>query len=320
MSSTSRVSVTTSLVEVTDKLDSPPCRVYFKNELEQPSGSFKLRGIGSLIQHLLATKEPGKVTTHVYSSSGGNAGLAAAYASRELGVPCTVCLPKSSTKAVPRLEKLGAEVVIFGEHWGLADDHLRNVVIARAPRDVQAVYVHPFDHPVIWDGHADIVDEVKQQLGDEECAAVKAVVCSVGGGGLYNGIVGGLHRNGMDNARVLAVETTQTPTFSSAVAAGKVVTLPKVVSTTTSLASPYLSQQSFEYYGEGKTVVKMVDDAEATAAAKKHNNEFGRKVEAACGAALVAVFDRKDLLKDLNLKRDDIVVVVVCGGVIGIDA
>lgn len=46
--------IQTSLSEVTDILPiKPPCRVFFKNELEQPSGSFKLRGIGHLVQNQL---------------------------------------------------------------------------------------------------------------------------------------------------------------------------------------------------------------------------------------------------------------------------
>lgn len=314
-----RVSVTTTLVEVTDQLDDTPCRVFFKNELEQPSGSFKLRGIGHLISKQLAQKEPGKTKVHVYSSSGGNAGLAAAYASRELGVPCTVVLPKWSLAVVGNLEKLGATVIMFGEHWGIADDHLRNVIMKSAPSDVQTVYVHPFDNPVIWDGHATLVDEIKSQLSPNDAKAIKGVVCSVGGGGLYNGVVEGLKRNKMDETSVLAIETFQTPTFSSAVEEGKVVNLPTIKTTTTSLASPYLSQQSLENYREGKTVVKMVDDSEAKSAAEKYHKLFGKKVEASCGAALTAVLDSKVFLKDLgNMTKDDIVVVVVCGGIVGL--
>lgn len=42
--------IKTSLVEVTDKLPSrPPCRIFIKNEYEQPSHSFKLRGMGYLM-------------------------------------------------------------------------------------------------------------------------------------------------------------------------------------------------------------------------------------------------------------------------------
>lgn len=314
-----RVSVTTPLVEVTDQLGDVPCRVFFKNELEQPSGSFKLRGIGYLISRQLAEKEPGKTKVHVYSSSGGNAGLAAAYASRELGVPCTVVLPKTSLAVVGNLEKLGATVIMFGEHWGIADDHLRNTIMKSAPSDVQTVYVHPFDNPVIWDGHATMVDEIKKQLSPPDVKAIKGVVCSVGGGGLYNGVIEGLKRNEMGETSVLAIETLQTPTFSRAVENGKVVTLSTIKTTTTSLASPYLSQQALENYREGKTVVKMVDDLEAKSAAEKYHEMFGKKVEASCGAALAAVFDHKDFLKNLGrLTKDDIVVVVVCGGIVGI--
>lgn len=311
--------VRTKLEEVTDFLDNIPCRVFFKNELDQPSGSFKLRGIGHLILQKLQDKDDNR-KIQVFSSSGGNAGLAAAYASRAYNVPCQVVLPKiSKPDVVGKLEKLGATVKIHGDHFGLADKHLREDIIANTADDVQAVYVHPFDDPIIWDGHSTMIDEIAQQMLPEDLKKVRAVVCSVGGGGLYNGVVQGLNRNGLDNVSVLAIETHQTPTFSSAVEAGEVVHLPTVKTTTISLGSPYLAQKSFDNYKDGRTKVFMVDDKEADQAAEKYHQKFGRQVEASCGAALASVLDRNDLLQDLeDLQEDDIVIVVVCGGVVGI--
>jgi L-serine/L-threonine ammonia-lyase len=64
------------LSQLTDKT------VWLKLEALQPTGSFKLRGIGAACEEY---KRQGK--TRFVSSSGGNAGLAAAYAGRILGVP-----------------------------------------------------------------------------------------------------------------------------------------------------------------------------------------------------------------------------------------
>lgn len=47
------------------------------------------------------------------------------------------------------------------------------------------VYVPPFDHPDIWDGHATLVPELVEQLDGVKPAAV---VLSVGGGGLFLGV------------------------------------------------------------------------------------------------------------------------------------
>lgn len=47
---------------------------------------------------------------------GGNAGLAAAYAARKLGLPITVVVPSSSgPTAVRKLEELGATVEVYGK-------------------------------------------------------------------------------------------------------------------------------------------------------------------------------------------------------------
>lgn len=48
--------------------------------------------------------------------TGGNAGIAAAYAARKLGIPATVVLPEStSLQVVQRLQGEGAEVQLTGK-------------------------------------------------------------------------------------------------------------------------------------------------------------------------------------------------------------
>lgn len=72
------------------------------------------------------------------ASTGGNAGLAAAYAARKLGIPATVVLPEgTSLQVVSRLQGDGAEVQLTGK--------------VRAPGRVtqleQAVSLYPSPHP-----------------------------------------------------------------------------------------------------------------------------------------------------------------------------
>lgn len=309
-------SVTSTLVEVTSELHTP-FRVFFKNELEQPSGSFKLRGIGYLVgKSIEQAKALGKIGVEVFSSSGGNAGLAAAYAAQHYKVPCTVVLPTTSKPLViTKLQQLNANVVVQGRHWGEADAYLRDELIKALPSTTYPVYAHPFDDPVIWEGHAAIVDDLATQLNRGDLAKVKAVVCSVGGGGLYNGVVAGLQKNEvLQKVPVMAIETRQAPTFHEAVSAGKLVVLDKVDTIATSLASPYISNQALANYNSHKTHLKLIDDQDAVQGAVDYYEMFGGLVEPACGASIAAVLLRRDLLHDLNLQQDDIVVIVVCGG------
>ena len=45
-------------------------------------------------------------------------------------------------------------------------------------------YAHPFDNPLIWDGHSTLVDELAEELPKPP----DAIFCSVGGGGLLMGV------------------------------------------------------------------------------------------------------------------------------------
>ncbi|XP_016012979.2 L-serine dehydratase/L-threonine deaminase isoform X2 [Rousettus aegyptiacus] len=85
--------------------------VYLKMDNAQPSGSFKIRGIGHLCQ---MWAEQG--CEHFVCPSAGNAGMAAAYAARTLGIPATIVVP-STTPAltIERLKNEGATVQMVGE-------------------------------------------------------------------------------------------------------------------------------------------------------------------------------------------------------------
>ncbi len=76
-------------------------RVFLKMENMQPAGSFKLRGIGHLCEE--AAREG---ATQFFSPSGGNAGYAAAWAGRELGIRTTVIVPVTTSEEAKRAHRL----------------------------------------------------------------------------------------------------------------------------------------------------------------------------------------------------------------------
>lgn len=315
-----RPSTQTSLRDVTTKFQGP-CRFLFKCENEQPSGSFKLRGMSKLISESIeALNKQGKQSIEVFSSSGGNAGLASAFAARYHKKKCTVVLPRTSKKeAIDKLKGYGAIVVVQGNHWGEADAYLKESIIGKLDHTaVNAIYCPPFDHPSLFNGHATMIDELPSQLEELglQPSQVKGVVLSVGGGSLYNGVVEGLRRNQqLSHVPVVAIETKQTPTFNEALKAGKVVTLTKINTLVSSLASPYISQQSLLNYKLHPTTACMVDDKEALAGSIDFFDRIGELVEPACGATIVSATRRKDLLEPFGkLTKDDIIIFIVCGG------
>ena len=125
------------------------CQVFAKLDLLQPSGSFKIRGVGNMIwQTVQAFGDPSR-PLHFYSSSRGNAGLAAATAAKRLGQRATVVVPETTeAKMMARIEAAGAEVIVHGASLSEADDCARGLAAARD----DAAYVPPFDHELIWEG------------------------------------------------------------------------------------------------------------------------------------------------------------------------
>ncbi|KAI1174012.1 tryptophan synthase beta subunit-like PLP-dependent enzyme [Nemania sp. FL0916] len=174
------------------------CNIYLKLENLQPSGSFKSRGVGALMAKAMLAAGGGQV--RFYCSSGGNAGLACAEAARTLRRPCDVFVSTlSPTMVLDKLAALGAVPHRIGKDWPEADAHCR----AAAAADPTGVYVPPFDDPAIWQGNGTLVDELVALEanrffpgnGDGEAGLIDAIVCSVGGGGLLNGIMQSIERN-----------------------------------------------------------------------------------------------------------------------------
>ena len=206
-------------------------RVWLKMEALQPCGSFKARGIGFACQRY---REQGRA--RFVTSSGGNAGLAVAYAGRRLGVPATVVVPEStSSRAQQLIRDEEAEVVVCGQSWQESHQHALSLV------DSDAVYVHPFDDPLVWEGHASLVDEVLASGLEPD-----AVVLSVGGGGLLCGIARGLRRAGLAQITILTAETVGAESFYKTVQADELVELERISSVATTLGAKKVAQQALE--------------------------------------------------------------------------
>lgn len=273
------------------RLDKP---VWLKMEAAQPSGSFKLRGIGALCE---ARRAAG--AQRFISSSGGNAGIAVAYCGRELGVPAVVVVPESTPQRARDLIRLeGAELIVHGAAWAEANEFAQSLI---GPRDA---FVHPFDDPLIWQGHATLVDEMAAS-GPKP----GAMILAVGGGGLLCGVLEGLQRNGWSDVPVVAVETEGTDCFARSVAQGRVVELPTISGVATSLGAKRPCDNALRWTARHDIRNVVVSDAQAVTAAARFLDEHRMLVEPACGAALAALDCGHPVLEAASS-----VAVVVCGG------
>lgn len=269
-------------------------QVWLKFEALQPSGSFKLRGIGHACETYYA-----RGARRFVSSSGGNAGLAVAYVGRQLGVPVTVVVPETTPARARQLLALEqAEVVVHGASWQEAN------AFAQSLLDSDSAFLHPFDDPLLWHGHATMVDEMARSGHRPD-----AVVLSVGGGGLLCGVVAGLQRNGWQDVPVLAVETAGTASFHAALQAGHPVELAAIHGVATSLGAKRVCDQAMVCAAQQPIQSLLVDDATTLQACERFLDDHRLLVEPACAAALSVIYDRHPALQAY---RD--VAVIVCGG------
>jgi len=288
------LSIKTPLLESLPLGEMNVTRVWMKIEAAQPSGSFKIRGIGFACQY-----HYGKGARRFISSSGGNAGLAVAYAGRRLGVPVIVVVPETTSERARHLLQLeGAEVIVHGKMWSEANE------LAMSLLTEQDAFLHPFDDPLLWQGHASMIDEVV-----EDGVRPDAVILSVGGGGLLAGVDEGLRRNGLDNVPVYAVETQGMSSYNAALEAGKPVEVAALTGVATSLGARQVCQRAFDLAKKRTVVPVIVSDREAVDACLSFLDDHRMLVEPACGASLAPLYGKK---LDLNNYKN--VLVIVCGG------
>ncbi|RUL77533.1 pyridoxal-phosphate dependent enzyme [Dyella choica] len=269
--------------------------ISLKMEAWQPTGSFKNRGMGYACS---IYRERG--AERFISSSGGNAGLAVAYAGRKLGVPVVVVVPKTTPERARRLiAREDAEVIVHGDSWNEADAFARSLV------HENDAFIHPFDDELLWMGHASMIDEIARSASQPD-----AIILSVGGGGLLCGVIEGLRRNDWHNVPVIAAETVGADSYAQALKANRVVNLPAISSIATSLGARAVSSAALRAATQHPVESAVVSDAAAVAGCLELLEEHRVVVEPACGASVAA------LDADLPaLQRARNVIVIVCGGV-----
>jgi threonine dehydratase len=195
----------TPVTEVDPGTFAPAGRVWLKLEFMQHTGTFKARGA---FNRILAAVEAGKLPAEgVIAASGGNAGLAVAYAAKSLDIPAEVYVPTTAPMVkVTKLGAFGATVVQHGTEYAEAYE-----AVTKRAADTGALFCHAYDQPEICAGQGSVALELLGQLGQ-----VDTVVLAVGGGGLMAGVATALE----GRATVVGVEPETIPTLRAALVAG----------------------------------------------------------------------------------------------------
>ena len=262
----------------------------FKLEFMQHAGSFKARGA---FANLLTRSIP---ASGVVAASGGNHGVAVAYAAMQLGIAAKIFVPTvASPEKIARIRSYGADVEVTGERYADALEASERYM-ARS----HALPIHAFDQPETLLGQGTLAGEINDQA-----PRAATVLVAVGGGGLIGGVAS-WYAN--ETPRVIGVEPVGAPTLTEALRAGRPVDAPAGSVAADSLASRRVETLTFPIAQQHVDRVLLVEDADIVRAQDVLWDVFRLLVEPGGAAAFAAILSRR-----YTPARDEHVVVVLCG-------
>jgi threonine dehydratase len=187
----------------------------------------------------------------VITYSSGNHGQAMALATRQLGAPAVVVMPKTASRVkVEGARSYGAEVIFEGT----TSAHRR----ARAETEATArglTMVPPFDHEWVITGQATTGLEILDQKPD-----VAAIVVPIGGGGLAAGVAIAVKQS-RPEVRIIGVEPAGAAKMRASIDAGHPVTLPSTSSIADGLLPVRPGDLTFDYISRlADDIVTVSDD------------------------------------------------------------
>jgi threonine dehydratase len=249
---------------------------WFKLEYLQHTGTFKARGA---FNRIISASEDGSLdpSVGVVVASGGNAGLANAFAARALGVPATVFVPENAPSVkVEKLRTFGAEVVLRGTEYAVAHE----AAIEHA-QVTGALYCHAYDQPAIAAGAGTLGLEILEDLAGK----LDTIVLAVGGGGLMAGVAAATD----GSATVVGVEPRAIPTLHTALAEGGPTDVGVSGITADSLGARRIGDIAYEVATRTGVQSVLVTDSDIVRARQLLWDEYRIVVEHGAATALAAL-------------------------------
>jgi threonine dehydratase len=241
-----------------------------KLEQLQCAGAFKARGA---FTNLLLRDVP---SAGVVAASGGNHGVAVAYAAHRLSIPAKIFVPTvSAPTKIERIRQLGADLVITGDRYADA--------LAAAQDWEQssgAMSVHAYDQRETILGQGTLGLELAEQA-----VGLDTVLVPVGGGGLLAGVASWF----TGDVRVIGVEPEGAPTLSYARAAGRPVDAPAGSVAADALAPRQVGELVFPITESYVDDVLLVDDASILAGQRALWQAFRVAAEPAASVGIAAL-------------------------------
>ncbi|HEV8157799.1 MAG TPA: threonine ammonia-lyase [Pyrinomonadaceae bacterium] len=268
---------------------------YLKAECLQRGGSFKLRGAYNKISRLSKDEK----RRGVIAASAGNHAQGVALAARLQNTRAIIVLPENAplTKIVATKAQ-GAEVILKGASFDEAFTHSKEL-----QEKHNYTYVHAFDDDLVIAGQGTIGWEIVEDL-----PAATVIVVPIGGGGIISGIALAV-KNLLPNVRVIGVQAENIAPVNRSLKAGKPVEISPSPTIADGIAVKRPGKKTLKIIQEYVDEVVEVSEEEI-ARGIFHCVQNSRLVVEGAGAAGVAAL----LAKKINLKLDDMVCTVLCGG------
>ena len=223
-------------------------KVYLKNEFEQKTGSFKLRGAYYKIKTLSEEER----SNGVVAASAGNHAQGVAFASALEKIKCTIVMPKNASPAkVAATRGYGATVVLEGKNYDESSAKAREIANATG-----ATIIHAFDDPQIIAAQGVIGLEIIEQLPD-----VDEIYVPIGGGGLASGVLTAV-KSKNPNVKIIGVQSKSFPSMKNSLDSGNIQTVDGGFTIADGISVKTLGKQTFEIIKNQIDEIVLVDDDE----------------------------------------------------------
>ena len=265
-------------------------RIIFKLELLQHAGSFKARGA---LTNLLTRDVP---RAGVVAASGGNHGVAIAYAAMKLRKPATIFVPSVASKTkLDRIRSYGAELIIAGDRYA---DSLEASEAWTTQSEAMPIHAYDGDETLLGQGTLGLELE-------EQDPKLDSLLVAVGGGGLLGGVAAWYQ----DRLKLISVEPMEAPTLNLALNAGRPVDSPAGGIAADSLAPRQVGKQMFPIAQKFVNSSILVSDEEIVAAQKRLWETMRVAAEPGGAAAFAGLLSGR-----YKPEPGERVGVIVCGG------
>jgi threonine dehydratase len=267
--------------------------VYLKNEYEQKTGSFKIRGAYYKIKSLTDKEK----NNGVVAASAGNHSQGVAFASSLENISCTIVMPKTASPAkVSATKGYGANVVLEGSTYDESWAHAQKIA-----SETNATIIHAFDDPHVIAGQGVIGLEIIEQLPN-----VDEIYVPIGGGGLVAGIITAVKEKN-PNVKIIGVESSAYPAMKKSLENNSLETVSGDTTIADGISVKTPGKITFDIVRQKIDKIVTVDDSDIINAMFLLMERSKAVVEPAGAVALAYILKHKP-------ESGKTVVPILCGG------